>query len=113
MLHCQLDHDCLQKGATKILRTMGSAKTDMHNVINVGQAPYKNCYDYYSVTDICQKTQEPHCKYAVGSIKTALQKPGILPDREENKPSIEYSNACFLPQNYAIYGNPTRISESP
>ena len=57
--------------------------------------------------------QEPHCRYAVGSIKTTLQKPGMLPDIEENKPSIAYSNACFLPQNYTTYGNSTRISESP
>ena len=37
----------------------------------------------------------------------------ILPDIEENKPSIAYSNACFFPHNYTIYGNSIRISESP
>ena len=100
------------KTATKSLRTISSAKTDMHNVINVRQTPYKNCYDCHNNTNICQKTQKPHCKYAVGSIKTALQKPGILPDIEENKPSIAYSDACFLPQNYTVCGNSTRISES-
>ena len=83
----------------------------MHNVINVRQTPYKNCYNYYNNTNICQKTQEPHRKYAVGSIKTALQKPGILPDIAENKPSIAYANACFLPSNYTIYGNVTTIVE--
>jgi len=28
--------------------------------------------------------QEPHCRNAVGSIQTALQKPGVLPDIAEN-----------------------------
>ena len=60
-----------------------------------------------------QKMQEPHCRYAVGSIQTALQKPGILPDIAENKPSIAYTNACFLPSNYTIYGNVTETSEPP
>ena len=90
---------------------ISSAKADMHNAININQKSYKNCYSYHNNTNICQKMQEPHCKYAVGSIKTALQKPGILPDIAENKPSIAYSNACFLPQNYKVYGNSTRISE--
>ena len=71
----------------------------------------KIAINYHNNTNIYQKTQEPHCKYAVGSIKTALQKPGILPDIEENKPSIAYSNTCFLPQNYTIYGNSTKTSE--
>jgi len=61
---------------------------------------------------MCKK-QEPQCKYAVGSIQTALEKPGILPDIEQNKPSISYSNACFLPNNYTIYGNVTRIHDNP
>jgi len=91
---------------------INSAKKDMHNAININQKPYENCHKYHNNTNICQKMQEPHCKYAVGSIKTALQKPGILPDIAENKPSIAYSNACFLPQNYTVYGNSTRISES-
>ena len=37
---------------------------------------------------------------------------GILPDIEENKPSIAYSNVCFLPNNYTNYGNSTRIFEN-
>jgi len=45
-------------------------------------------------------------------MQTALQKPGILPDIEENKPSIAYSNACFLPNNYTTYGNATRIDNN-
>ena len=40
-----------------------------------------------------------------------LQKPGILPDIAENKPSITYANTCFLPSNYTIYGNITEASE--
>ena len=55
--------------------------------------------------------QEPHCNYAVGQMKTALHKPGILPDIAENKPPIAYANACFLPSNYTIYGNVTETSE--
>ena len=90
---------------------VSSAKTDMHNVINRNQKPYENCHKYHNNTETCQKLQEPHCKYAVGSIKTALQKPGILPDIAENKPSIAYANACFLPSNYTIYGNVTETSE--
>jgi len=85
----------------------------MHNAINIRQKPYAHCYNYHNNTNICQKMQEPQCKYAVGSIKKALQKPGILPDIEENKPSIAYSNACFLPHTYTIYGKSTRISDSP
>ena len=49
----------------------------------------------------------------MGSLKTALEKPGILPDIEENKPSIAYTNACFLPNNYTIYENVTRIHDNP
>jgi len=90
---------------------VSSAKIDMHNVKNINQKSYENCYKYHNNTETCQKMQEPHCKYAVGSIKTALQKPGILPDMAENKPSIAYTNACFLPSNYTVYGNATEISE--
>jgi len=42
-----------------------------------------------------------------------MEKLGILPDIEENKPSIAYSNACFLPSNYTIYGKATKIHDSP
>ena len=37
----------------------------------------------------------------------------IFPDIEENKPSIAYSNACFLPNNYTNYGNSTGIFDNP
>jgi len=90
---------------------ISSAKTDMYNLINRKQKTYEKCYEYHNNTITCKKMEEPHCKYAVGSIRTALQKPGILPDIAENKPSIAYSNACFLPQNYTIYGNATQITE--
>jgi len=89
---------------------VSSAKIDMHNAKHINQRPYKNCYRYHNNTAVCQKMQEPHCKYAVGSIKTALQKPGILPDIAENKPSMANANACFLPSNYTIYGNVTEAS---
>jgi len=72
-----------------------------------------NCFPYQENTETCRRKKEPQCKYAVGSIQTALQKPGIIPDIEKNKPLIAYSNACFLPQNYTIYGNATRIDENP
>jgi len=83
----------------------------MYNVKNINQKPYENCHKYHNNTETCQKMQEPHCKYARGSIQTALQKPGILPDIAENKPSIAYANACFLPSNYTTYGNVTKSSE--
>ena len=92
---------------------ISSAKIDMHNANYVNQKPYKKCHQYYDNTETCKKMQEPHCRYAVGSIQTALQKPGILPDIAENKPSIAYTNACFLPSNYTVYGNVTETSESP
>jgi len=38
-----------------------------------------------------------------------MQKPGILPDIENNKPSIAYTDACFLPNNYTTYGDAARI----
>jgi len=56
------------------------AKIDIHNAEHIHQRPYKNCYRYHNNTAVCQKMQEPHCKYAVGSIKTALQKSGIHPE---------------------------------
>ena len=83
----------------------------MYNAKHIKQKPYDNCHKYHNNTETCQKMQELHCQYAVGSIKTALQKPGILPDIAENKPSIAYANACFLPSNYTIYGNVTEASE--
>ena len=92
---------------------ISSAKIDVHNAKYVNQRPYKNCHQYYDNTETCTKMQEPHCRYAVGSIQTALQKPGILPDIAENKPPIAYTNACFLPNNYTIYDNVTETSESP
>jgi len=92
---------------------ISSAKIDMHNAQNSLQKPYKKCYNYHNNTNICAKTQEPECKYTVGSMKTALKKTGILPDNEENKSSIAYSNACFLPNNYTRYGNATRIHDDP
>ena len=97
----------------KYCERLSSALTDMHNAQYVQQKQYKNCYNYHNNTNICAKTQEPQCKFAVGSLKTAMEKPGILLDIEENKPSIAYSNACFLPTNYTIYGNVTRIHDSP
>jgi len=48
----------------------------MYNVKHIKQKPYENCHKYHDNTETCQKMQEPHCKYAVGSIRTALQKPG-------------------------------------
>ena len=83
----------------------------MHNAKYINQRPYKKCYQYYDNTETCKKMQEPHCRYAVGSKQTALQKPGILPDIAKNKPLIAYTNACFLPSNYIIYGNVTEASE--
>ena len=61
---------------------------------------YEQCHQYHNNTYICSKTQEPQCKYAVGSLELAMQKPGILPDLKNNKPSIAYAKACFLPSNY-------------
>jgi len=63
-------------------------------------------------TNICEKTQDPQCKFAVGSLKVAIEKPGILPDIENNKPSIAYANSCFLPNNYPTFGNVTQIHET-
>jgi len=42
-----------------------------------------------------------------------MQKPGILPDLKNDKPSIAYANACFLPNNYTRYGNVTQIQDTP
>jgi len=100
------------KGGKYCERT-DTAKTDMYNDQNVQQKPYRKFHDYHNNINICAKTKEPECKYAVGSIKTALEKPGILPDIEENKPSIAYTNACILPNNYTVYGNVIRIQEDP
>ena len=63
-------------------------------------------------TNICEKTQDPQCKFAVGSLKVAMEKPGILSDIENNKPSVAYANACFLPINYTTFGNVTQIHET-
>jgi len=97
----------------KYCERISSATTDMHNAQYVQQRQYNNCHNYHNNTNICAKTQEPQCRFAVGCLKTAMEKSGILPDIEENKPSIAYSNACFLPKNYTIYGNVTRIHDSP
>ena len=42
-----------------------------------------------------------------------MEKPGIFPDIENNKTSIAYGNACFVPNNYTQYGNVTQIHETP
>jgi len=42
-----------------------------------------------------------------------MEKPGILPDIENNKPSIAYANACFLPSNCTTYESVTQIHETP
>jgi len=98
----------------KYCEGISSAKIDMHkNAQYVQQKQYKNCYNYHNNTNICAKIQEPQCRFAVGSLKTAMEKLGILPDIEENKPSIAYSNACFLPNNCATFGNVTRIHDNP
>ena len=97
----------------KYCERISAAKTDMYNALHMNKKEYTNCFPYYKNTEKCAKKQEPHCRYAVGSIKTALQKPGILPDIEMNKPSIAYSNACFLPNNYTVCGNVTRIHDDP
>ena len=49
-----------------------SAKIDLHNAKHINQKPYENCYKYHNNTETCEKMQEPHCRYAVGSIKTTL-----------------------------------------
>ena len=69
----------------------------MYNALHTNKQKNSNCFPYYNNTETCEIKNEPKCKYAVGSMQTALQKPGILPDIQENKPSIAYSNACFLP----------------
>jgi len=46
-------------------------------------------------------------------LKVAMEKPGTPPDTENNKSSIAYANACFLPNNYTTYGNVTQIHETP
>jgi len=51
---------------------VSSAKIDMHNAKHTNQKPYENCYKYHNSIEICEKMQEPHCRYAVGSIKTVL-----------------------------------------
>jgi len=84
----------------------------MYNALHINKQKNSNCFPYYNNTETCDIKNEPKCKYAVGSMQMALQKPGILPDIQENKPSIAYSNACFLPNNYTIYGNATRIDNN-
>jgi len=90
-----------------------AVKVDMHNVRHIKQNEYEQCYRYHNNTNICTITQEPQCKYAVGSLELAMQRPGILPDLKNNQPSIAYANACFLPSNYTRYGNFTQIQEIP
>jgi len=84
----------------------------MYNVQHIKQKAYTQCYNYHNNTNICTKTQDPQCKHAVGSLQLAMQKPGIFPDLKNDKPSIAYANACFLPSNYTIYGNVTQIQDT-
>jgi len=90
-----------------------AAKVDMYNVRHIKHKEYTQCYNYHNNTNICTKTQDPQCRYAVDLLQLATQKPGILPDSKNNKPSIAYANACFLPSNYTIYGNVTQIQDMP
>jgi len=92
---------------------INAAEIDMYNSRHIKQRQYDKCHLYHNNTNICAKTQDPQCTFAVGSLKTAMKKTGILPDIENNKPSIAYANACFLPSNYTIYGNVTQIHEIP
>ena len=96
----------------KYCERIATAKIYMYNALHTNKRENLNCFPYYNNTEICEIKNKPKCRYAVGSMQTALQKPGILPDIEENKPSIAYSNACFLPNNYTIYGNATRIDNN-
>jgi len=83
----------------KYCEIISSAKIDMHNAQYVQQKQYKNCYDYHNNTNICAKAQESQCKFAVGSLqwalKTALEKPGILPDIEENNHQLHIQMPGF------------------
>ena len=58
----------------KYCERLSSARTDMHNAINVRQKQYTNCHDYHNNTNICQKMQEPQCKYAVRFYKNCSTK---------------------------------------
>jgi len=94
-------------------KRMKVAKVDMCNVRHIKQKAYDQCYKYHNNTNTCTRTQDPQCKYAVGSSELAMQKHGILPDLKNKKPSIAFANACFLPSNYTKYGNFTQIQEIP
>jgi len=68
----------------KYCERISSATIDMHNSQHVQEKQYDNCYSYHNNTNISAKTQDPQCKFAVGSLKKAMKKLGILPDFEEN-----------------------------
>ena len=50
-----------------------AAKVDMYNSRHIKQQEYKQCYHYHNNTNICKKTQDPQCKFVVGSLKLAME----------------------------------------
>jgi len=59
------------KKGDKYCERISSAITDMHNSQNAQQKQYENCCNYHNNTNICAKTQEPQCKFAVGFPKNS------------------------------------------
>ena len=52
---------------------ISTAKTDMHNSRHIKQREYEQCHPYHNNTNICAKTQDPQCKFAVGSPLTTAR----------------------------------------
>jgi len=90
-----------------------TAQIDVYNVRHIATKNYEQCYQYHNNTKICDKSTQLKCRYAVGSLSLAIQKLGIVLDLKNNKPSIAYANACFLPNNHKTYGNHTQIQDFP